>query len=314
MVARKRSGGQRQERILIVDPHEGDLEATSAALRDAGYRVVTLSRYEPTVPLFSVFRPDLVLLAAHPPEFAAVTLARRLRQLSHGRTPILYAVDDPDPEVRRYCLQKGMALDVLHKPLDHGELIAKVHAQLSLAGAIEKSARQEAELRTPTLHDPATGVHTRRFLLSLIGLETRRCERYGGSFSLVGCELNGYAQFRKEMGRDLAERLLVYVSVVLTQTVREADVVARVADDGFALLLPGTPAEGVRILLERLASRFELARFQVEGKAFGTSVSLGAVSFPDRLGTATQLLTGAFADLRKVRDTQRLGTGSGIIL
>ena len=27
----------------------------------------------------------------------------------------------------------------------------------TLAGAIEKSARQEAELRTPTLHDPATG-------------------------------------------------------------------------------------------------------------------------------------------------------------
>lgn len=297
-----------------MDPHEADLEATSAVLRDGGYRVVTLSRYEPTVPLFSVFRPDLVLVAAHPPEFAAVSLARRLRQLSHGRTPIIYLVDDPDPDVRRFCFEKGMAIDVLQKPLDRGELTAKVHAQLSLTDAIERGARQEAELRTPTLHDPATGTHTRRFLLSLIGMETRRCERYGGSFSVVGCEVKGFSQFRKEMGRDLAERLLVYVSVVLTQTVREADVVARVGDDAFALLLPGTPSEGVRVLLERLTSRFELAKFQVEGRSFGTTVSLGAVSFPDRLGTATQLLGAAFEELRRGRDAQRLGTGSGIVL
>lgn len=311
MAAKKRSGN-RQERILVVDPHEGDLESLSEALREAGYRVVTLSRYEPTVPLFSVFRPDLVLLATHPPEFVAVSLARRLRQQSNGATPILYLVDDPSSDVRQYCLEKGMALDVLQKPLNLPEVVAKVHAQLNLADAIEKSAKAEAELRTPTLHDPLTGTHTRRFLLSLIGMETRRCERYGGSFSIVGCELNGFSQFKKAMGKDLAERLLVYVSVVLSQTVREADVVARVDDDAFALLLPGTPMEGVRVLLERLSSRFEMARFHVEGKAFGTSVSLGAVSFPDRIGTATQLLAGAFQDLRKGRDAQRLGSNAAI--
>ncbi|MDQ3266343.1 MAG: diguanylate cyclase [Myxococcota bacterium] len=297
-----------------MDPNEADLERTSDALREQGFRVVSLSRYEPTVPLFSVFRPDLVLLAAQGPEFAAVGLARRLRQLRNGATPILYLVDDPGQETRTYCLEKGMALDVFPKPLELPELVAKVHSLLNLVDAVGKKARTDAELHTPTLHDPLTGTHTRRYLLSLIGMETRRCERYGGSFSLVGCELKGTAQFKKAMGKDLAERLLVYVSVVLSQTVREADVVARVDEESFALLLPGTPTEGVRVMQERLASRFELARFHVEGKAFGTSVSLGSVSFPDRTGTATQLLAAAFQDLRRTRDAPRIGSATGIAL
>jgi diguanylate cyclase (GGDEF)-like protein len=151
------------------------------------------------------------------------------------------------------------------------------------------------------LHDPLTGLYNRSFLLAQLGLEVRRAERYGGVFSVVACTPQGLRAFRKQYGRSMVERLLVYAAVVLGQTVRESDVVARVSEDEFALLLPGVTQEALPELLARISARFELARLQVEGKALRVSLVLGAVSFPDMVGAPTQLLSGAVQEMRRAR-------------
>ena len=110
------------------------------------------------------------------------------------------------------------------------------------------------------------GSTTGTFLLELIALEMRRIERFGGSFSVVAGALEDFRALRKESGRGMAERLLVYSAVVFGQTVREADVVARVGEDEFAVLLPGTPAEGVPDVMARVGERFALARLAGGGQ------------------------------------------------
>jgi len=156
---------------------------------------------------------------------------------------------------------------------------------------------REAELdgAAQALRDPLTGAYTRPFLLSLIALEARRCERYGGAFSILGCELAGLSQLRRSHGQGVSDRLVVYASIVLGQTVRGADVLARVDDGAFAVLLPGSAAGDVRALLSRIAARFELARLRLHSKPFAVEVALGSTSFPDRVGTARRLLSDAFA-------------------
>src|SRR5262249_54896305 len=85
-----------------------------------------------------------------------------------------------------------------------------------------------------------------------------------------------------------------YASTVLLQASREADVVARMADDRFAVLLPSTPQEGLHWVRARLTERFERARFQVDGRMVRTVVSIGATAFPDVRGNARLLLATAF--------------------
>jgi two-component system, cell cycle response regulator len=81
---------------------------------------------------------------------------------------------------------------------------------------------------------------------------------------------------------------------VLLQSCREADAVARVADDRFAVLLPSTPHEGLPWLRARLTDRFERARFQVDGRVVRTAVSIGCAAFPDVQGNARGLIAAAF--------------------
>ncbi|XXF75271.1 diguanylate cyclase [Myxococcaceae bacterium GXIMD 01537] len=297
-----------QPTVLLVEPRAEDLEQTRLVLVAAGFRVVPLTRFDAVVPLFQVVRPDAVLLAAQAPDFAALGAVRRLRQLSRGTVPLLYLVDAGDEAAHRLCVEKGQGVDVVSRAVSGAELALKLHAALRLREAVQRAAREEEG--TPlALHDPLTGLYNRGFLQALIGLEMRRTERYGGSFSVVGCAVQGYQSFRKEYRRALAERLLVFSGVVLGQAVREADVVARVGEEEFALLLPGMPAEALDVVLPRIASRFELARFQVEGRVVRLAVALGAVSFPDTVGAPSQLLSGAMQEMRRMRDARRVVGG-----
>ena len=131
-------------------------------------------------------------------------------------------------------------------------------------------------------------------MTAFVQQELLRCERHGGGFGVLGIELQGFRHLRRTFGRGMADRLMLYSSTVLLQCSREADVVARVADDRFAVLLPSTSQEGLPWVRSRLAERFERARFQVDGRIVRTAVSIGCAAFPDLQGNARRLLAAAF--------------------
>jgi diguanylate cyclase (GGDEF)-like protein len=131
-------------------------------------------------------------------------------------------------------------------------------------------------------------------MTAFVRQELLRCERHGGGFGVLGIELQGVRHLRRTFGRGMANRLVLYASAVLLQACREADVVGRVANDRFAVLLPSTPQEGLPQLRARLTDRFEQARFQVDGRVVRVAVSIGYTSFPDLHGNARRLLAAAF--------------------
>ncbi|PTL75905.1 diguanylate cyclase [Vitiosangium sp. GDMCC 1.1324] len=296
--------------VLVVEPRAGDLERTRVVLSEADFRVVPVTRFDAAGPLFEAIRPDAVVLAAQAPDFAAVSVARRLRQMGRGAVPLLYLVDTGDSEAYRHCLDKGLCVDMVPRTGSGEELVLRLRAHLRLKAAVRRAMLPE-DSGAAALHDPLTGLYNRTFLLELIAMETRRTERFGGSFSVVAGALDDFHALRKENGRSLAERMIVYSAVVFGQTVREADVVARVGEEEFAVLLPGTPAEGVPDVMTRVRERFALARLQVEGRVLRPSLALGAVSYPDVVGSPVQLLSSALQSLRRARDERR-GVGVGL--
>jgi two-component system cell cycle response regulator len=278
---------------MVVDESEAGRTQAGEALRAAGFQVVELGYPEATVPLWSLFRPHVVLMTAHAPAFASVAIARRLQAQSKGAVPFVYLLDAPDPELRLLVLERGLGVDALAKPLDLRELVARVRSLVRFREGVRRTMRPEDD-ETAGLRDGLTSTWTRRALTAFVEQELLRCERHGGGFAVVGVELLGFRQFRRGFGRSLADRLVLYASTVLLQSSRESDVVGRMADDRFAVLLPSTPEEGLACVRSRLADRFERARFQVDGRIVRTAVSLGCVAFPDVQGNAKRLLSAAF--------------------
>ena len=183
-------------------------------------------------------------MAAHAPAFASVVVARRLQSLSRDAVPFVYLLDAPDPELRLHALEKGHGVDALCKPLELREVVARVRGLLRLREGVRRTARP-ADDEIAALRDRLTDTWTRRAMTAFVRQELLRCERHGGGFGVLGIQLQGFRHLRRTFGRGMADRLVLYASAVLLQSCREADLVARMADDRFAVLLPDTPQEAL---------------------------------------------------------------------
>jgi two-component system, cell cycle response regulator len=187
---------------------------------------------------------------------------------------------------------------VFERPVNAEELAAKIEANVRLKRAIEKLALEQGDQRGSLLRDEGTGMFNRSFFLEAVASEARRCERYGGTFSVLLCRFEGLSRMRKVLGREQVERFLARMAAQLSEVKREADVLARVADGEFAVLLTQCPTEHAAQLVARAHGRIEAARTASSQRwGFG----LGVSSFPDVVGTPLQLLAAAAADLRRSR-------------
>lgn len=96
-----------------------------------------------------------------------------------------------------------------------------------------------------SLHDELTGVANRRQLLQrLADLSVR-----GSSYAVVLLDLDGFKSVNDQHGHQTGDRLLQAVAERMLRTVRDVDVVARLAGDEFAVVLGDRPsaAESVEI-------------------------------------------------------------------
>ena len=147
--------------------------------------------------------------------------------------------------------------------------------------------------------DPVTWVYNRRYLMHALESEMVRAGRYGRSLSLVTLDIDGFGEFNAMYGQSLGDRLLRTVATTLGETASPPELVARLKDDDFAVLLPETNrATAVTATTRLLASLARVSAFSGAGEEAETvTVSVAIACFPDDAATPRALLERALADL-----------------
>lgn len=295
------AGQRRETRVLLLDSDQQQLERTAFALRTGGLRVIALNHLQVGPPLYKVLQPDAAVVCLPPNGRWQLETARRLRQLSRGTLPIFAVLNRSVDELRFDGLEKIRAVDVLFQPLNTQELLLKVRSSVRFKRAVERLTREAAEGRPSALEDPVSGASSRALLFALVDAETRRAERYGGSFALMVCAIDGFEQYQEAFGRSWRDPALKHASRLLQRAIRSCDLVSRIADSQFAVFLPGTDSHGLSMLRERLAASFQRSPLEFEGRWVKTPLSVGIASFPEVVGPAKNLLRAALEDLRRSR-------------
>jgi two-component system cell cycle response regulator len=288
----------REGRVLLVVPDSEELARIATGLRSAGWRVSALSRFEAAPPAYSSTAPDMAVLVEADKTSVPAPVIQRLATLSRCTLPIWVACERPAAYSGDDKPSRVPVVGVLPTPLDVGHLSARLRSQMKWGLAIHQASRRSTDFLPGRLKDPLTGACSRGLFIESITQQIHRAERFGAGFSILVCGLNGFRRFKKRFGTARAERFLVYLTIVLGQTLRECDVVARIRENEFAILLDATQAEGLAEVRSRLSARFEAAKFQLEGDWISPSVSLGGCSFPDVLGPPEALLRAAYRDQR----------------
>jgi diguanylate cyclase (GGDEF)-like protein len=120
------------------------------------------------------------------------------------------------------------------------------------ARALEVEVLQ-AELAEFSSLDHDTGLFSQRYFIEDLAKEWRQAGRNSTPLSLLLLEIDGYASFLRQHGREEAVSSLCLVARALYQSLmRPSDLLARFGERGFAILLPETDGDGAELVATRL--------------------------------------------------------------
>ena len=172
---------------------------------------------------------------------------------------------------------------------------------IQLATRVYNHARDESAAHTDALTHLPNRVSFRRGLTESLA----RVRRYGEGFALFCFDLDNFKTVNDTMGHSAGDKVLVEVANRLRAATRDVDLVARLAGDEFALVAARIQNDDeARILAERINKAFEVP-FNIEGREFFCTISIGIALAPLDGLEADLLLRHADAALYTTKNRQR---------
>ena len=115
-----------------------------------------------------------------------------------------------------------------------------------------RNAKLVARLTAESRIDPLTGLLNRRGLEERFGVELARSIREQRPLAVVAVDIDHFKRVNDEHGHQAGDRALVWLSSVLCEQTRGADIVARAGGEEFVIVLPGTDGTAAHEFAERL--------------------------------------------------------------
>jgi diguanylate cyclase (GGDEF)-like protein len=165
-----------------------------------------------------------------------------------------------------------------------------------------KNARRFQALERIGLRDRDTGAYNLAYFIDYAGKEFYKARRYTRAFSLVVLSIDNVDQMRKEGGRELYRRAMRDVVTAVGRVVRDADILAKVSESEYYVLLPETDYFGALMFLRRAADeiRREESIRELE-RTVPVLLSMGGSSFPKDGEDFDELLHWARARVQEQR-------------
>ena len=186
----------------------------------------------------------------------------------------------------------GLALGVMNVTnRARGRQFQSEHMEAGMKLAVQAStAINNSRLYHLAILDPVTEVYSRNHLYQRCQDELMRARRYQRHLSLLAINLQGLEQVRNHQGHELGNQVEVLFTEVLQTCVRETDIVARLGENTFAVLMPETDAMAGMFAAERICQQSReselLTRYYV-------TAHIGLCSFPDRAENVLRLIARA---------------------
>lgn len=135
------------------------------------------------------------------------------------------------------------------------------------------------EQRQKALIDPLTGLPNRAGWSERLALEMARWKRYGGELLLAVLDIDHFKRINDGYGHLAGDKVLKIVAGELSKRMRKTDFIARFGGEEFVLLIPSTPLEGGRHLLQTLLDGVEQCPFHFRGERVTITLSAGLTAF-----------------------------------
>jgi diguanylate cyclase (GGDEF)-like protein len=164
---------------------------------------------------------------------------------------------------------------------------------LLVVAHLSRLLTERSRLEHASTHDALTGLPNRALFHDKVALALVDADRVA-PFAVGFLDLDRFKKVNDSLGHDAGDELLCQVAERLCAATRQHDVVARLAGDEFALLLPGAGEQEANALAQRILESFANS-FRVAGHSVVISPSVGLAIHPGHGTGADTLLRHADA-------------------
>ncbi|MBA3658856.1 MAG: GGDEF domain-containing response regulator [Gemmatimonadales bacterium] len=285
--------------VLLVEDNPADAYLTRRVLSELDMlstRVEVVDRIANARTRLAEGGVDLVVLDLSLPDGQGVETFRRIRE-SAPTLPVIVLSGLEDEAVALEAVRWG-AQDYLVKGRFNGQLLGR-----SVRYALERQKLQ-SQLFAAALEDEMTGLYNRRGFQTLAADDLKRARRHRNPIVLAFGDLDGLKSINDTFGHLEGDRAICDAASILRATFREADLVARIGGDEFAVLLRDASDCPDRAR-SRLQGHLD-EHNRLSGRSYGLSISLGFVrhAMTDDL-TLEALLSAADKAMYDVKHSRR---------
>lgn len=158
---------------------------------------------------------------------------------------------------------------------------------------ITKQKAYESELTYQTQHDKLTKLKNRNYFQEELEGLISRISRSKEACALIYLDLDQFKYVNDTIGHAAGDDLLIEVSQLLKDKLREGDLLARFGGDEFTILLYNTDENAIDIIAHNLLGFFESYRFFSKSQHFNITCSMGITLINNLTESAESALSQA---------------------
>ena len=154
-------------------------------------------------------------------------------------------------------------------------------------------------------HDALTGLHNRRHFDQLLQQSMEGYKQTEKKFCVCLLDLDRFKLVNDSCGHAAGDRLLTSLSDIISEHVREQDVVSRYGGDEFTLLLNGCALNDGYKICESIRQAISAFRFSWGGRTYDVGVSIGVTEISSEFENAHELMRATDACCYKAKHLGR---------
>jgi diguanylate cyclase (GGDEF)-like protein len=204
-----------------------------------------------------------------------------------------------------------MGYETAHTLSPDEQRLAKGLADQAAVAIVQAHLAEQAEHNSRI--DNLTGLPNRQQFNEALRAEARRASRYRLPLALMLIHLSKLREYNKAFGQSAGDAYLKFFAQHLRGCSRESDLIARLGDDEFVIIMPNTTLERVHQAAERLRKNFLEAVFEWEQNRLSVTAAIGCAGWgpgeaaePDALlAAASRALSGALSSPEVIDGAKR---------
>ena len=170
---------------------------------------------------------------------------------------------------------------------------------------ITQDVRNQEMIEKLAYYDSLTGVANRLLLKDRIKKALQQAKRNENKLAIMFLDLDHFKLINDTLGHEIGDKLLIHVSQLLENLIRESDTLARIGGDEFVILFPiVNSTNDVENIAKKILSTLQ-EKHDIDGHKLFVTTSVGISMFPDNSKDVENLIKDADTAMYEAKNSGR---------